>query len=108
MIIKKMLEVKPVQELPKVQKRVVIGEEDGAPNYIMRVFDLEPGGSTAFHTHESEHEIYVLSGKGVAVRENGETPIAKDSVVFVPPSEKHCFKNNSNELLRVICVIPKG
>ena len=102
MIVKKLQEVEQVQEKEKVMKRVVIGEEDGAPNYIMRVFDIEPGGSTNYHTHDSEHEVFVLSGQGAAVREDGETPIARDSIAFVPPNEVHCFKNTGDETLRVI------
>ena len=72
----------------------------------MRVFDVEPGSSTPSHEHPWEHEVYILAGKGLAVGEQGETQIAKDSVVFIPPNEHHCFINNSNEILRFICVIP--
>lgn len=107
MKVTKLTDVKAVQEMPGVMKRVVIGVEDGAPHFIMRVFDVEPGGSTPFHAHSWEHEVYVLAGKGLAVSEKGETPIAKDSVIFVPPNEKHCFKNNGKEVLRFICVIPR-
>lgn len=98
---------KPVQELPGVLKRVVIGPDDGAPNFIMRVFDIDPGSSTPFHTHAWEHELYVLEGRGVAVSAKGETPISRDSVIFVPGNEKHCFKANGKDSLRLICVIPK-
>ena len=72
----------------------------------MRVFDVEPGSSTPYHSHDWEHEVYVLSGRGVVVEEGKETQIAKDSVVFVLANEQHCFKNNGNEILRMICVIP--
>ena len=100
------LETKPVQELPGVVKREVINADDGAPNFCMRVFDVEPGSSTPSHSHAWEHEVFVLSGRGVAVGEGGETQIAKDSVIFVPPNEHHCFMNNGDEVLRIICVIP--
>jgi len=42
----------------------------------------------------------------VVVSGEKETQIAKDSVVFVPPNEHHCFVNNGTEPLRFICVIP--
>jgi quercetin dioxygenase-like cupin family protein len=106
MIVKKYLDVNPIQEMPGVLKREVVNAGDGAPNYIMRVFDVDPGSATPFHTHAWEHEVYVLSGEGVAVDEKGETKISKDSVVFVPSEEKHCFKNNGRETLQFICVIP--
>ncbi len=106
MRIKKYLDAAPSVEMPGVVKREVVNADDGAPNFCMRVFDLEPGSSTPFHSHSWEHEVYVLEGTGVAVSEDGETPVGVDSVVFVPGEENHCFKNNSDKNLRFICVIP--
>ncbi len=106
MKVSKYLDTKPIQELPGVVKREVITANDGAPHFCMRVFDVEPGGSTPSHSHWWEHEVFVLSGRGVVVSEQGEIPIARDSVIFVAPNEQHCFVNNGNELLRFICVIP--
>ena len=100
------LDTKPVQERPGVIKREVITANDGAPHFCMRVFEIEPGSSSPSHEHPWEHEIYILSGRGVAVGEQGETQIAKDSVIFVPPDEHHCLVNNGDETLRLICVIP--
>jgi quercetin dioxygenase-like cupin family protein len=31
--------------------RELITERDGAPNFAMRIFDIEPSTSTPFHTH---------------------------------------------------------
>ena len=86
--------------------REVVCADKGAPNFCMRVFDVAVGSSTPSHSHPWEHEVYVLSGQGVAVGEQGETEIGKDSAVFVAPGEHHCFINNGNEPLRFICVIP--
>ena len=106
MIVSSYQETKAVQELPGVVKREVVCADKGAPNFCMRVFDIEPGSSTPSHEHPWEHEIYVLSGQGVAVSEKGEIPIVKDNCVFVPPNEHHCFVNKGSEILRIICVIP--
>ncbi len=100
------LEAQSIQELPGVVKREVITADDGAPNFCMRIFELEPGSSTPHHSHPWEHEVFVLSGRGMVTGEQKETLIARDSVVFVPPDEKHCFVNNGNEPLRFICLIP--
>ena len=100
------LDTKPVQELPGVVKREVITAGDGAPNFCMRVFEVEPGSSTPSHSHEWEHEVFVLSGRGVVVSGEGKTEIAKDSVIFIAPNEHHCFINNGDEPLRFICLIP--
>jgi quercetin dioxygenase-like cupin family protein len=106
MKVKNYLEVKATQELPGVLKREVITAQDGAPNFNMRVFEVESGSATPNHTHPWEHEVFVLAGAGVVVGEGGETPIAEGSVVFVMPNELHCFVNKSDEPLRFICLIP--
>jgi len=106
MIVSSYLDTKPIQELPGVVKREVICTDKGAPNFCMRVFDVEPGSSTHSHEHPWEHEWFILSGRGVVVSKQGETQIAKDSVIFIPPDEHHCLVNNSDEPLRFICVMP--
>ena len=100
------VDAEPVTELPGVVKREVITGDDGAPRFCMRVFEVEPGSSTPSHSHWWEHEVFILSGKGVVVSGEGETSIAEGSVVFVAPDEHHCFVNNGDETLRFICVIP--
>jgi len=99
-------EVGASEEVPGVQMRVVAGPEQGAPNFVMRVFEVKPGSLTPFHTHPGEHEVFVLSGKARVRSEEGETEIGAGSVVFVEPNEPHCFSNAGNEPLRFICVIP--
>jgi len=106
MKVSKYLDTKSTLEMPGVVKREVVNADDGAPNFCMRVFEVEPGSSTPHHSHSWEHEVYVLDGQGVVKSEQGETPIARDSVVFVPSDELHCFVNNGSEVLRFICVIP--
>jgi len=99
-------ETEATLELPGVYKREVINASDGAPNSCMRVFDLDPGSSTPSHSHAWEHEVFVLSGRGVVEGQGGEKEISAESVVFVAPDEHHCFRNTSDETLRFICVIP--
>jgi len=106
MKIGKYLDTKPIQELPGVVKREVICADKGAPNFCMRVIEVEPGSATPLHSHPWEHEVFVLSGQGVVKSEGEETQIAEDSVVFVPPNEQHCFINVGKKTLRFICVIP--
>ena len=96
-------------EVPGVLKRVVIGAEDGAPNFCMRVFDVEPGSSTPYHTHPWEHEVFVLSGRGVVVDAGKkETEVSGKTVVYVAPDEPHCFTNIGADTLRFICLIPNS
>ena len=96
------IEVKPAQEVHGVIVRELISAADGATNYCMRIIEIEPGKSTPAHSHEWEHEVFVLSGRGMVKSEQGETQIMKNSIVFVAPNERHCFVNNDNEPLHFI------
>jgi quercetin dioxygenase-like cupin family protein len=89
-----------------VTVRWLISEKDGAPNFAMRLFEVEPGGFTPFHTHAWEHQVFVLQGRGLLVAEEKNVPLKKDDAALVPPDEKHQFKNDSDEKFTFICVVP--
>ncbi|MFP4152354.1 MAG: cupin domain-containing protein [Alkalispirochaeta sp.] len=99
----------PGVEYNGVSKQLPIGTADGAPNFSMRVFTLDPGGFSPHHKHPWEHEVYVLSGKGVAIDDDGaEYPIEEGSFIFVPPDDMHQFRNASEtEQFQFICIVPK-
>ena len=95
-----------IEEVKGVSRRDVITREDGAPTFSMRVFEVEAGSSTPSHSHPFEHEVFILTGRGVVVGNEGAISIGKESVVFVASGEPHCFVNTGNEPLRFVCVIP--
>ncbi len=80
-------------EAEGVSLRIVIGEKEGAPNFVMRVFDVEPGASSPLHSHDWEHEVFVLSGKGRVYGGGREVALGPGDTVFVPPMEEHQFTN---------------
>ena len=86
--------------------RWLISKEDGAPNFAMRMFELEPGGHTPLHTHPQEHEVFILEGEGTLVFEGKEHPFGAEYVIFVPPNREHRFKNTGDSFLRMLCIIP--
>ena len=90
-----------------VSVRWVISKADQAPNFYMRVFEVEPGGHTPSHEHPWEHEAFVLEGVGCLTRPNEQTPLSRGDVVFVPPGETHQFKNTGDQPMKFICVIPR-
>lgn len=86
--------------------RVLIGPNDGASHFTMRLFELAPGGCTAKHSHPHEHEIFFLEGSGVAVDGPLERPVGVGMAVFVPPDRLHQFRNTGSQTLRFLCLIP--
>jgi len=89
-----------------VKMRRVIAEKEGAKNFVMRVFEIEPGGHTPLHKHNWEHEVFILNGSGTVVSQSGEHQVKSGDVVFVPGWEEHQFKNTSDKTLEFICLIP--
>jgi quercetin dioxygenase-like cupin family protein len=90
----------------KVKIRWLINEKQGAPNFAMRRFEVAPGGSTPYHTHPWEHEVYVLEGDAVAVSKKSENEIGPGSVILVEPNEEHNFVNTGDKTLVFLCMIP--
>jgi quercetin dioxygenase-like cupin family protein len=86
--------------------RVLISKDDAAPNFAMRMFEVQPGGQTPLHRHLHEHEVFILEGAGAFVHEGKNHPFGREDVIFVPGNDEHCFKNTGNSLLRFLCIVP--
>jgi quercetin dioxygenase-like cupin family protein len=89
-------------------KQIPLGSEDGTPVYSYRVFTLEPGGNTPYHSHPYEHMNFIIEGNGVLVNEKGEEKLLKTGdFALVYPNEKHQYRNNSSGVFKMICGVPK-
>ena len=84
----------------------LISKDDGAPNFSMRLFELEPGGRTPLHDHPWEHEVFILDGKCKLILGEDEKVIGPGYAVYVPPNLKHSFMNVGEGKLKFICLIP--
>lgn len=87
-------------------KGVLVGPDDGAPNYAMRRFRLDPGTEVPRHTNRVEHEQYVLSGPYVVGIEDEERVVETGDAVFVPGGAVHWYRNEGDEPVSFICVVP--
>ncbi len=86
--------------------RWLITKEMGAPNFAMRLFEMESGGNSPLHTHPWEHEVFVLEGEGIVVSKDVERKVSSGDVVFIPPNELHQFKNKGNVTFTFLCLVP--
>ena len=89
-----------------VMVRWLISRKDGADNFAMRLFEIKPEGYTPLHQHDWEHEVFVLEGNGVTKDKNNERTFKQGDVFFIPPMDWHQFVNNTDETLKIICLIP--
>lgn len=95
-----------VEGAEKVSLRWLISQGDGAENFVMRMFELDPGGYFPHHAHGWEHEVFVLEGEGVLVGEGEKLPIRPGDTIFISPNEGHHFENTGRALFRFICLRP--
>lgn len=87
-------------------RQVPIGKADGAPNFSIRVFTLQPGGHTPHHQHESEHLNYILEGNGVVMDGEVLRPVRAGDFVLVKPHEQHQYRNTGDGPLVFMCMVP--
>ena len=90
-----------------VRIKWLINKEHGAPTFLMRHFTVEAGGFTPYHTHDWEHEVYVLEGDGKVRYEGREESIAPGDAMLIPPNKKHQIKANPDKQLKFQCMVPK-
>ena len=103
------IEVEPVTKVNSVKTTIqwLITKKDGANNFTMRRFEIQPGGKIGLHDHPEEHEIFILQGTGEVFDSKGVTVrINPGDIVYVPPNEPHGYSNDGDEPLAFICVIP--
>jgi quercetin dioxygenase-like cupin family protein len=94
------------QDACGVAMRIMVGRDDGAPNFAMRHFTVERGGHTPKHSHDYEHEVYVVEGKG-RVEQDGEFhDLRPGDVAYVRPDTVHQFVNTGDGPFTFICLVP--
>jgi quercetin dioxygenase-like cupin family protein len=96
----------PEKEMRGASVRWLIGPAEGAPNFALRYFEIEPGGWSSLDQHAHEHGVFILRGQGQVLLGKEESTVAFGDVVYVSPYEPHQFKNIGDEPLGFLCVIP--
>jgi quercetin dioxygenase-like cupin family protein len=110
MIIKNMEEV-PVQILQNhggLKKQVLIGQEDGSREIVMRYFAIDPGVVSPYHSHGFPHLVYIQKGHGALVDHDGrEHALGPGMVVYIHDDERHALKNTDKEPFEFLCMVPE-
>lgn len=91
----------------KVTIRWLLGKDSPAPHFWLRLFEVRPGGHSPYHTHPSEHEIFVLEGSGRINARGGGHPLQAGCFALVEPGEEHQFENTGDVPLKFLCLVPK-
>ena len=98
----------PAQDIPGldgVTIRWLISKEHGAPNFCLRLFEIQPGCATPYHAHDWEHEMFILEGQGALNNGEGER-VGPWTALLIPAGETHNIKNVGEDVLRLLCLVP--
>jgi len=88
--------------------RWLLSQSDGTPTFAMREFEVAPGGYTPRHSHDYEHEVFVLEGSGIVFEGDRQHKFTAGDVIFVQPNEVHQFRNTGSNPMRFLCLIPNS
>ena len=97
--------MRPVTAGRDTAMQVLVGPEDGAPNFVLRRFRMEQGGGIPPHTNEVEHEQYVLRGRA-RITIGGEIhEVEPDDSLYIPAGTPHAYEVIEGPF-EFICVVP--
>ncbi len=88
-----------------VSMAIMVGRDDGAPTFAMRQFRVDAGGHTPRHSHDYEHEVFIVGGEGTVLIDGEERPLRLGDAVFVPAESEHQFRAGGAGL-RFLCLSP--
>ena len=85
--------------------QVLLGPDDGAPNFALRRFTMGEGGGMPRHTNTVEHEQYVLRGKARVGIGDEVHEVSADDVLYIPAGEPH-FYEVVEAPFEFLCLVP--
>lgn len=89
-----------------VGKRVLVAPEHGWDGWVMRLFDVGPGGHTPRHVHDWPHINFVAAGRGSLFLDGRLHALEPGSYAFVPAGREHQFMAAEHETLSFVCIVP--
>jgi quercetin dioxygenase-like cupin family protein len=89
-----------------VVKRVLVSPEEGWDGWVMRLFDVGPGGHTPRHAHPWPHINFVAAGKGELFLDGELHPLEPGAYAYVPGEHEHQFRAAADAPLSFVCIVP--
>jgi len=87
--------------------QVLIGPEDGAPNFVMRRFLMGEGGGMPTHTNTVEHEQYVLRGRAEVGIGDRKHVVGGGDVLYIPAGASHYYRVIEAPF-EFLCLVPNA
>jgi len=89
----------------KAAMQVLVGPDQGAPNFVLRRFIMETGGGMPLHTNQVEHEQYVLRGRARVRIGDAVHEVRADHTLYIPAGAPHSYEVLEGPF-EFLCVVP--
>lgn len=96
---------KPVAAGTRTAMQVLIGPDQGAPNFALRRFIMEQGGGMPLHTNDVEHEQYVLTGRARIRIGEQVHEVAAGHTLYIPAGAPHSYDVVEGPF-EFLCIVP--
>ncbi len=93
-------------DIKGVQAKIIIGPQDGDPNYYVRYFHVEPGGQTSLDRHEHDHGVYIIHGRAMILLGEETVELGPQDIAYIPGNERHQFFAVGPNPLGFLCIVP--
>jgi len=87
--------------------QVLLGPEDGAPNFALRRFVMQASGGMPRHTNSVEHEQYVLAGSARVTIGDEVFRVGQGDVVYIPAGAPHSY-DVLEAPFEFLCIVPNA
>jgi mannose-6-phosphate isomerase-like protein (cupin superfamily) len=99
-------DVEGVKRVPNRVSKLLLSEMSvGIQGFSMGQNVTEVGSQIPEHAHEeSEEGMYIVSGQGRLITDEGEQDLVAGMAIYMPPGVKHSILNTGNEDLKLVWV----
>ena len=95
----------PVAAGTATETHVLIGPDDGAPNFALRRFVMGEGGGMPRHTNAVEHEQYVLTGAARVTIGAAVHDVSAGTALYIPAEVPHSYEVTEAPF-EFLCIVP--
>ena len=88
--------IRNINDFPAGTPARLISADDNPSLVTLAYSVIEPGGTSAHHIHEWEHEVYIIEGSGTLVADGEEYPVKAGDAMFIPPMVDHVTRNDGD------------
>jgi len=87
--------------------QLLIGSDDGAPNYSLKRFVMGDGGGMPRHTNRIEHVQFVLGGRARVGIGDRVHEVGPESVLYIPAGVPHSY-DVVEAPFEFLCIVPNA